>query len=279
LWAIAAAIAVVTLALAVWAFWIEPREFVDRDVTLTLPNWPSTTPPLRIAILTDLHVGSAYNGIPRLKRIVADVNRRKPDAVLILGDLVVQAAIGGKFIPPERSAQELALLKSRYGTFAVLGNHDWWFDAERVGRALVANRITLLEDSSALISRPGGEVWLAGVSDFWEGRHDVSAALKNIRPGAAVVVFTHNPDVFPQVPNEVALTVAGHTHGGQVKLPFIGAPVVPSKYGQKYLRGHIIENGRHLFVSSGTGTSILPVRFGVPPEVVILTLQGRQLAQ
>jgi predicted MPP superfamily phosphohydrolase len=90
-----------------------------------------------------------------------------------------------------------------------------------------------------------------------------------------VILITHNPDVFPDVPARVRLTIAGHTHGGQVRLPLIGAPMVPSRYGQRYARGLIRENGRSLFVNTGTGVSILPVRFGVPPEVSILVLERK----
>jgi predicted MPP superfamily phosphohydrolase len=89
-----------------------------------------------------------------------------------------------------------------------------------------------------------------------------------------VLAFTHNPDVFPQVPHRVALTIAGHTHGGQVALPFVGRPVVPSKYGQRYAIGHVVEDARHLFVSPGIGTSVVPVRFQVPPEISVLTLRS-----
>ena len=110
------------------------------------------------------------------------------------------------------------------------------------------------------------------MSDWWEGKHDVGRALEAIPLGAATVLFTHNPDVFPEVPRRVALTIAGHTHGGQVYLPGVGRPIVPSAYGERFAIGHIVEEGRHLFVSPGLGTSILPIRFLVPPEVSILTL-------
>jgi hypothetical protein len=92
---------------------------------------------------------------------------------------------------------------------------------------------------------------------------------------APVLAFTHNPDVFPHVPARVALTIAGHTHGGQVVLPLLGRPLVPSAYGQRYAIGHVEEDGRHLFVSSGLGTSIFPVRFGVPPEISIVVVRVR----
>jgi predicted MPP superfamily phosphohydrolase len=156
--------------------------------------------------------------------------------------------------------------------FAVLGNHDSWFDHDRVKRALEQNGIPVIEESAVRIETPAGPLWVAGISDLWTGVHDVQAALAAVKDDAPVILLTHNPDVFPDVPRRVALTLAGHTHGGQVRLPFIGRPIVPSQFGQRYAAGHVIEDGRHLFVATGTGTSILPVRFRVPPDITVLTI-------
>jgi hypothetical protein len=208
-----------------------------------------------------------------LRRIVAAVNREQPDAVLILGDIVIQGVLGGRFVPPEEVAPVLGQIESRFGSFAVLGNHDWWLDGARVAAALELAHITVLEDSATVVAVNGEALWLAGVSDFWEGEHDVAAALSHVPETAPVILFTHNPDIFPEVPVRVSLTVAGHTHGGQVNLPLIGRPIVPSQFGQRYAAGHIIEHARNLFVSTGLGTSILPIRFRVPPEIVVLTVR------
>ena len=139
-----------------------------------------------------------------------------------------------------------------------------------------ANGIRVLENTAARVDTPAGPVWVAGVSDLWTGQPDLSAALSAVKEERQLVILlTHNPDVFPKVPAPVHLTLAGHTHGGQVRLPLVGAPVVPSAYGQRYAAGLVVEGGRSLFVTSGVGTSILPVRFGVPPEVAVLVLRGR----
>lgn len=253
---------------------MEPGRLVVRHASVALPNWPAGNDGLRIAVLTDLHVGSPRHGIEKLRQIVAKVNSLEPDAVLILGDLVIQGVVGGRFVAPEMLSVELGALESRLGTFAVLGNHDWWLDAQRVAASLEAVGITLLEDKAVDIGSARGRFWLAGVSDYWEGPHDVAAALSGIPASDPVIVFTHNPDVFPDVPARVALTVAGHTHGGQVNIPLVGPPIVPSKFGRRYAAGHVVEDGRHLFVSTGTGTSILPVRFRVPPEITLLELRS-----
>jgi predicted MPP superfamily phosphohydrolase len=120
----------------------------------------------------------------------------------------------------------------------------------------------------------GSGLWIGGLSDFREGRHDVRGTLRQVTDSAPVILITHNPDVFPEIPARVSLLLAGHTHGGQVVFPFIGALVVPSIYDNRYLKGHIEERGQHLFVASGTGMSYLPVRFLVPPEVTILRIES-----
>jgi predicted MPP superfamily phosphohydrolase len=261
------------LALALWGFVIEPRRLLVREVTLTLPNWPASNDGLRVAVLTDLHVGSPHHGMRKLRSIVQRVNDSNADVVIILGDLVIQGVVGGKFVTPESIADQLNRLLPRGKVFAVLGNHDWWLDASRVRRSLERRGTRVLEDSASALNVRGKQFWLAGISDFWEGAHNVSAALREVPAAAPVIAFTHNPDVFPDIPPRVSLTIAGHTHGGQVNLPLIGAPVVPSRYGQRFAYGRVVEGGRHLYVSSGTGTSILPVRFRRPPEIVILTLR------
>ncbi len=141
-------------------------------------------------------------------------------------------------------------------------------------QALESAGIPVLDDTSVQVGSGSCQLWLAGISDFWEGPHDVRGALGTVPPDATVLALTHNPDVFPEIPSRVALTIAGHTHGGQVYIPFIGRPVVPSEYGERYAIGHIVEEGRHFFVSPGLGTSILPVRFLVPPELSILTVRS-----
>jgi predicted MPP superfamily phosphohydrolase len=133
--------------------------------------------------------------------------------------------------------------------------------------------IPVLEDDATPLSSEGCAFWLVGVGDYWEGKHDIRAALAKVHDAAPVVVFTHNPDIFPEVPASVNLTIAGHTHGGQVYLPGLGRLVVPSQFGERYAIGHVEEQGRHLFVSAGLGTSILPVRFLVPPEISVITVR------
>jgi uncharacterized protein len=254
------------------AFWWEPAGLTVTEERITLHQGARRS--VRIAILTDLHVGSPFNGPAKLHDVVERTNAARADIICILGDLVVQGVIGGRFVPPEQIAGELKALRSSAGVFAVLGNHDGWLDHDRVRRALEQNGIRVIEESAARTQTPTGPVWIAGISDLWTGVHDVRAALAAVKDDEPVILLTHNPDVFPDVPARVALTLAGHTHGGQVRLPFVGRPVVPSQFGQRYAAGHVIEDGRHLFVATGVGTSILPVRFRVPPAVTVLTVES-----
>jgi hypothetical protein len=262
------------ILLGTWAFWIEPASLENEDHELTIPNWPSECSGLRVAVLADLHVGSPFNDLAKLAEIVAVTQKAFPDLILLAGDYVIHGVVGGEFQPPEAVAEVLATLEAPAGVFAVLGNHDWWFDAARVRDALESVSIPVLEDRASFISHGQCRFWLAGVSDWSEGRHDIGRALEAVPSDSATILFTHNPDLFPEVPSSVTLTIAGHTHGGQVFIPGIGRPIVPSAYGERFAIGHIIEEGRHLFVSSGLGTSILPVRFLVPPEMSLLILHA-----
>jgi uncharacterized protein len=268
-------IRVVSIALLVapflvllWAFEIEPGVLVVRHRRMELAGWNSD---LKIAVLSDLHVGSPHVGLDKLRTIVERTNAENPALVVMLGDFVTGGPGGrheANFVAPEQIAEELKNLRAPLGVYAVLGNHDWWFDGERVGKALTDAGIPVLENRAV----HAGHVWIGGIADFWTRVPDIAGTLEQVNGDDPVVLITHNPDIFPDVPARVSLTLAAHTHGGQVQLPIVGALITTSKLG--YNAGEFVEQGRHLFVTTGIGTSILPVRFGVPPEIVILTLSA-----
>jgi len=262
------------LGLGLWAFWLEPASLNNEDHELTLPGWPNSCDGLRVAVLADLHVGSPFNGVDKLEQIVDLTLKAKPDLILLAGDYTIHGVVGGNFVAPEIIVKELSRLAAPLGVYAVLGNHDNRDGARRIRTALESNRIQVLDDDSVPLKLAECRIWLAGLSDLWTGKRAYHAALALIPEGAPTVAFTHNPDSFPVLPKPVTLTIAGHTHGGQVRLPLLGRLVVPSDYGERYAIGHVVENGRHLFVSPGLGTSIFPVRFLVPPEVSVLTLRS-----
>ena len=191
---------------------IEPGRVVTRETRVPIARWPADLGPLRIAALADLHTGAPHITVDKVREIVRSVNAARPDLIVLLGDYVIHGVVGGRFVAIEPTAAVLRDLQAPLGVFAVLGNHDWWYDGSRTARALEAVGIRVLEDT------------------------------------------------------------AGHTHGGQVNLPVLGRLIVPSHFGDRYAIGHIHEDGRDLFVSPGIGTSIVPVRFRVPPEISLLTV-------
>jgi predicted MPP superfamily phosphohydrolase len=258
----------------VWGFLIEPALLRNEDYELTPTPWPAACDGLRVAVLADLHIGSTHNGLERVDRIIRLTRDARPDLILLAGDFVIHGVLGGTFASPEEIAEALRPMSAPLGVWAVLGNHDWWLDGPRVRRAFESVGVRFLENDSSRIERGGCAFWLSGIGDFWEGSPDIDAMLSKVTDDAPVLAFTHNPDIFPQVPPRVSLTIAGHTHGGQVYIPGIGRPKVPSRYGERYAIGHVVEEGRQLFVSTGVGTSILPVRFLVPPEMSLLVLRG-----
>lgn len=266
------AVSLAALFLGVWAFVLEPASLTTSTHDLAIPRWNADLAGLRVAVLADLHVGSPFNGIEKLARIVDLANSLAPHLILLPGDFVIDGVLGGTFVAPEDSAAVLARLKAPLGVWACLGNHDWWLGPERVLAALERQGIRVLEDKAVRIDRGGAHFWLAGITDFSEGPHDIRKAVAHVTDDAPVLMFTHNPDLFPTLGDRASLVIAGHTHGGQVAFPLIGRPIVPSKHGQRYAYGHVVEGGRHLFVSPGLGTSIIPVRFRVPPEVTLLVL-------
>ena len=245
-----------------------------RQVTLTLADWPAGHRPLRLAILSDIHAGAPFITAEKIDAVVAAINRAKPDAVVLLGDYVTHGVVGGSFIAPENLALRLAGLTAPLGIYGVLGNHDWWLGGPRVRRAMASAGIAMIDQAAVRIDRPGGAFWLVGIDDFWKGAPDIGAALAKVADPAPVILATHNPDLFPDVPRRVALALAGHTHGGQVNLPLLGRLVVPSGFGARYAAGHVVEGGRNFYITTGLGTSILPVRFRVPPEIVLLTIRA-----
>ncbi len=260
------------LAFGIDAFWLEPSSLRLVRTTIALPQAPALRG-LKIALISDLHGGAPYIDIAKIDAVVAMTNQAKPDLILLLGDYVGHEH-GWQPLPIGVVAAHLKPLAAPLGVYAVLGNHDHIIEgASAVRAALEAGGIAVLQNAHLTIRGPRGVFDLAGIDDADSHHADPVRSLAGIPAGATTLCFTHSPDVFPTVPPDCALTIAGHTHGGQVVLPLIGRPFVPSRYGQRYAQGIIRQDGRTLFVSTGIGTSVLPIRFGVPPEVAFLTLQ------
>ncbi len=278
------------LFVSAYGFFIEPalRLRVKRR-RIAPAGW--TGGPLKIAVLADLHMCEPFVPLKRLERIVARTNALGADLVVILGDLEAGHRFVTKKVSMEATARVLAGLRAPLGVHAVLGNHDWWHDRaaqargggpNRIAEALRAAGIPVLQNDAVKLGEgtPAGPFWLAGLDDqlaigegnrSFRGLHDLPATLARLTDDAPAILLAHEPDIFPEVPDRVALTLSGHTHGGQVR--FFGySPVVPSKYGNRYAYGHVREGGRDLVVSGGIGCSILPVRLGVVPEITVVEI-------
>jgi uncharacterized protein len=253
-------------ALVVYAGVIEPRRLVTVHRTLSLPNWPRVQDGFRLGLLSDIHAGAPHASLKAIARAVERLNAENPDVALLAGDYIDAHPLWGGRIPPEAIARELGKLTAP--TFAVLGNHDWKQAGDHMWTALQNAGIDVLENAA----RATNGVYIAGLADTRSRRPDLPGTLAAVPPDAPVILLSHDPDVFPLVPDRVAITLAGHTHGGQIAIPVLRRPAIPSRYGERYVRGHAVEDGRHLYVTSGLGTSGLPVRLLAPPEVVVLEL-------
>ena len=271
---------------ATYGFFIEPAlRFRVRRWTVRHADWPMDKP-LKVAVVADLHMGDPYVPLARLERIVARTNALGADLIVILGDLTAGHRFVTGTIPPGDTAAVLARLSAPLGVCAVLGNHDWWDDPQaqkrkrgpvETGIALERHGIPVLENQA--IELPNG-IWVAGLGDQlalvqgrgrYTGVDDLPATLDQVPDGAPAILLAHEPDIFPKVPDRIPLTLSGHTHGGQVRL-FGWSPIVPSRFGNRFAYGHVQEGTRHLVVSGGIGSSIMPVRFGVVPEITLVTL-------
>ena len=276
-----------------YAFGVEP--ILRMNVTRyrpTPPRWPPDFK-LRIAIVADVHACDPWMTSDRVRKIVSATNELKPDIILLLGDYVSGMRFVTEYVDSRDWSAALSELDAPLGVHSILGNHDWWEDktAQRLQqgptiarKALENVGIPVYENDAVRLEKDGRPFWLAGLGDQfalltrdrrgqrrYRGVDDLPGTLAKVTDDAPVILLAHEPDIFPQVPDRVSITLAGHTHGGQVRL-FGYSPIVPSQYGNRYAYGHVIEENRHLIVSGGLGMSILPIRFGAPPELVIVEL-------
>ena len=256
-------------ALLAWSYHTATADPVVRRAERTLSGWPAGQPPLRALLISDLHVAGPDMPPSRLARIIAQMNALRPDLVLIAGDLVSDKKWSTRTYSMDEAIAPLGGLRPALGTFAVLGNHDHWRDAGQARAALRAAGIRVLDNAAAR----AGPLAIGGLDDAFTGRDDVAATLSAIdRAGGVPILLSHSPDPFPQVPRRVALMVAGHTHCGQIRLPFVGALSTMSEHGDRYACGRIDEGGRTLFVTAGLGTSLMPLRLGARPDMWLITL-------
>lgn len=259
---------------------IQPNVLHVRYLSFAFDRWPGAAGTLRVAFVTDLHVGCPEVSLDRAAEIVSLVNAERPDLTLLGGDYMSgpRYVRGGRVVPPEEIARPLSGLEAPLGVFSVLGNHDWYYDGRRVWRALEAAGIPVLENSSVPLKN-GPRIWLTGLADSKTRDPDLDAALAEVPDEEPCLVVAHDPAAFAGIDRRPLLTLCGHTHAGQIRLPWIGALRNASKAPLRWSYGHIVEDGRHMFVSAGIGSSLLPIRFNAPPEFLIIEIESSRTGQ
>lgn len=271
-----------------YGFVIEPRHrLVVTRYAPVLPGWNRALR-LRVAVLADFHVGEPTMPLDRIAEIVEATNRLFPDLILLLGDYPSDPSVTTRKIPLIDFARVVEALRAPLGVHAILGNHDWWDDREaqrtRRGpvesqRVLEARGIPVMDNTVQRLVKDGEAFWIAGLGDQEpflprgdrRGRDDLPGTLARVTDDAPILLMAHEPYIFPAVPDRVALTLSGHTHGGQVRL-FGHSPLGPFTRGRDLTYGHVVEGRRHMIVSGGFGVSRVPIRIGVPPEIVLVEL-------
>lgn len=272
-----------------YAYFIEPRRLVVNQYELNVKGWDRAFDGFRVALISDIHAGS--NGIDeaKLREIVEKTNEQGVDAVFMLGDYVSRRPDDHSRLrmEPDVIVQNLSGINARYGVFVVLGNHDEAYAADALIAAFERSSYNILNGKLAQINiAEGKRIRILGLRDHtnigvWKDFSDDAKKLTGPTEGTGdLIVLEHGPDTLPSITGDLLISrdlkviFFGHTHGGQIWLPIIGAPVVPSFFGQKYARGLVTEGGIDIFTTSGIGTSILPFRFMVTPEIAIVTIRS-----
>ena len=252
------------IILALYSYAIEPRRLEVNHILIN----DSDLKGIKIVFASDFHIKPYQK--KKLDKIVRMINNESPDLVLSSGDFVA-GHLHRSALPVNDIASGLSDVKAKYGFYTTLGNHDGWYGKDIVKKALTENNINVLENENVTVKIDNKIIYIAGVEDLITGNPDINKALQNTKK--PVILLTHTPDVFPSVPNYVNLTLAGHTHGGQVRIPFVGAIFTASDYGERYVKGLIEEDGKKMFVTKGIGVSILPFRFNCVPEINVIEFE------
>lgn len=282
------------LSVGGYAFGIEPGFILTRTTYhMTPPAWPADLH-LRIGVISDVHACEPWMPASRVRAICNKVNALHPDIIVLLGDYTGGHMMVTGPVMPEAWGEAMSVLRAPYGVYGVLGNHDLWHGAlpnmpalngDPVRKALRDAGVTVMENDAVRVVKDGQAFWIVGLADQlalrrshreFIGMDDLPGSLARVTDDAPVILLAHEPYIFPQVPQRVALTLSGHTHGGQVRLPEFAQPLMSPRMRWSQTYGHIAVDNKHMIVSAGLGTSLAPVRFMRPPEIVDIVLGSPQ---
>ena len=258
-----------TAAVVAWSL-VEPHTLHVVESEVSSPDLPPAFDGVRVVYLTDIHAGRSTSRA-RVAEVVDRVIALKPDLILLGGDYV-----GGWVDGAEKFYPEAARLSAPLGVFGVLGNHDIWEGSTEASAGLASAGIELLDNTSALLTRDGETIVVAGIDDV-DGTPDFPAAAAGIRKDQFAILLSHGPDplvdLLPTAPDTFDLALSGHTHGGQLTLFGLWAPMVNSRFGNRYRTGWSRIADTPMLVSNGIGMVIIPARFGAPPQIHVITLR------
>lgn len=278
-------VAILVGGLVAYAYFVGPRQFVVVEETLSVPNWDPALNGFKVVAISDLHAGSNYAPLERLRLVVEKANEQNADIIVLLGDYVSETKKGTDptresadgtdlKIPVSVIADSLQGFRARYGTYAIIGNHDWYHNAAKVRRELERVGIRVLDNEIDEIRAGERSIRLWGIEDLWKNRRVPAEAFHGLQEKRNTIAFTHNPDSLLVAPDGFAVMFAGHSHGGQINFPIFGAPAPFND--RRFIDGHAEVDGKHVYVTSGVGTSVVPFRWRVPPEIAVVTLNAAQ---
>jgi uncharacterized protein len=267
-----AIILIIIGSVAIYSYYIEPSRIIVHEENLKIPHWSAKLDGFKVVAISDIHGGSHYITEEKIRDVVQLTNLQNPDLIVLLGDFVSQkTGMHSELkMPSETIAANLKGFQAKYGVYAIIGNHDWWFDEKKMRAELEGAGIKVLDNEVVPIQVGDETINLWGIEDNWKNREVPKTVFDQIPVKKNILAISHNPDSLLKAPGEISLMLAGHTHGGQVKFPFYGA--IAFVNDKRFMAGEAIVDGKHVFVTTGIGTTGPPVRFRVPPEIAVLKL-------
>jgi uncharacterized protein len=270
IWKIVSALVVVGFIFLAIGYRNATQMPIIRTAQLKAENWPKGAPPVRVLLISDIHVAGPDMPPERVAKIAEQLNATKPDLILIAGDLISEKLLATRLFTPEEVVASLTAFKAPLGVIVALGNHDHWAGTAAFKRELASAKLTLLDNDA--VTR--GPLIIGGVGDEFTGNADLAKTYRAmaIQKGVPMIV-THDPDIVPDLPSPVAAVFAGHTHCGQINRPWSGAPAMNvSRYGMRFQCGDIKDRGQRVFVTAGLGTSVVWLRYAAPPDAWVVTI-------